>query len=139
MAVSQVKGKRGPVRENVSDRAFERVLSGIRDGRTLKAVCDASGMPSRAAVLKRLTDSPECEARMLRARRIGVWTQLDTIMERLNTASPTELGTLKELANHVRWLAGKLAADSFSGASVSGRDLIEIRWLESHDTESPPD
>ena len=131
VSASANRSKGCSVRQSISDRAFERVLAGVRDGKTLNEICGIRGMPSRGAVLKRLADSPESELQMMRARRIGVWAQLDTIAERLASAAPTELGALKELANHVRWLASKLAADSFNTSPTSGRELIEIRWHES--------
>jgi hypothetical protein len=117
----------------LSDRNFQRVLAAVREGNTLDAACSMKNMPTKEAVLKLLSDSPECEAQMVRARRIDVWMQLDSIHDRLNAADPAELQVLKELASHIRWLAGKFVADMFETRGQERKDVIEVRW-----TEAPP-
>lgn len=119
-----------------SPEAFERVLSGVRAGKTLSTICAARGMPSREAVLRLLSESTESEAAMIRARRIGVWTQLDDIVDQFTEADPSALPMLKELANHVRWLAGKLASSTFSDSAQSANDVIEVRWLDNQPHEN---
>jgi len=114
----------------LSDRNFQRVLAAVREGNTLDTACSMKSMPTKEAVLKLLSDSPECEAQMVRARRIGVWMQLDRINDRLNSADPAELQVLKELASHIRWLAGKFTADMFETRGQERKDVIEVRWME---------
>ena len=111
-------------RAGISPAAFERVLDGIRDGRTLTSICSDRGNPNRRNVLRYLADNPEHEERMLRARRLGVWSQLDGLVDRFLGAEPQELARIKELANHIRWLAGKLLVEPSSGPTVPQRDVI---------------
>ena len=124
-------------RAGISPAAFERVLDGIRDGRTLTSICSDRGIPNRRNVLRYLANNPEHEERMLRARRLGVWSQLDGLVDRFLGAEPQELARIKELANHIRWLAGKLSVEPSSGLNVSQRDVIEVRWLDGG--EAAPD
>lgn len=88
------------------------------------------GIPNRKNVLRFLAENPECEEQMLRARRLGVWSQLDGLVDRFLGADAQDLPRLKEFANHVRWLAGKLSAESSSSPNASPRDVIEVRWLD---------
>jgi hypothetical protein len=123
--------KAAPKGKALSTVALERVLDGIRDGKTLAAVCNMRGAPSRAEVLRAMASSLEIEAQILAARRIGVWAQLDGITDKFLGAETSELPGLKELANHTRWLAGKLAGDTFVDTPKTPKEIIEVRWMDS--------
>lgn len=117
--------------KQLSAEALQRVLDGIRDGKTPATVCNMRGVPSRADVLRAMASSSEIEAQILAARRIGVWTQLDGITDKFLGAETSELPGLKELANHTRWLATKLVADTFVDTPKASKEVIEVRWMDS--------
>ena len=120
-----------PQGEPLSTVSLERVLDGIRDGKTLTAVYAIKVIPSRPDVLRALTNSSEVEAQMLAARRIGVWAQLVGITDKFLAAETSELPRLKELANHTTWLASKLVGDTFVDTPKTQKEIIEVRWMDS--------
>ena len=122
-----VPSKVTPKCKPLSTVALERVLDGMRDGKTLTAACAIKGTPSRPDVLRAMANSSEVEAQMLAARRIGVWAQLDGITDKFLVAETSELPGLKELANHTRWLASKLAGDTFADTPKTPKEIIEVR------------
>ena len=111
--------------------ALERVIDGIREGKTLTAAYAVKGAPSRPDVLCAMANSSEVEAQMLAARRIGVWAQLDGITDKFLVVETSELPGLKELANHTRWLASKLAGDTFADTHKTPKEIIEVCWMDS--------
>jgi len=130
---SPVSMKTPAKKSKLTRKAFEMVLAEIRDGRTLLSACADEGLPERADVLRHISNSEEAEAKMLQARRIGVWMQMDRIHEQLSIAKASQLPMLKEQANHVRWLAGKFGTSAPNLDTKSTKDVIEVRWLEDSD------
>ena len=120
-----------PQGKPLSTVSLERVLDGIRDGKTLTAVCAIKGIPSRPDVLRAMANSSEVEAQMLAARRIGIWTQLDGITDKFLAAETSELPGLKELASHTRWLVSKLVGDTFVDTPKTQKEIIDVRWTDS--------
>lgn len=122
--------KKAPSRCSLPPTVLEQVLDGIRNGRTIGAICSDDGMPPQNAILRTLSVSPEIAAKIIDARRIGVWAQLDGLIDKLEEAETKDLPRIKELANHIRWLASKLAADTFAGTTTNTKEVMEVRWLE---------
>ena len=120
----------GAKKNALSKRAFEMVLAEIRDGRTLSMICADEAFPERGDVLRHLSNSEDAEAKMLRARRIGVWMQMDRIYEQLSNVEASKLPMLKEQASHIRWLAGKFGVGISNSNTKSGNEVIEVRWLD---------
>lgn len=120
----------GAKKNVLSKWAFEMAFAEIRDGRTLSMICANGAFPERGDVLRHLSNSEDAEAKMLRARQIGVWMQMDQIYEQLSNKEASKLPMLKEQANHVRWLVGKFEVGISNSNTKTGKEVIEVRWLD---------
>ena len=84
----------GAKKNILSKWAFEMAFAEIRDGRTLSMICANGAFPERGDVLRHLSNSEDAEAKMLRARQIGVWMQMDQIYEQLSNVEASKLPML---------------------------------------------
>ena len=106
------------------------VFAEIRDGRTLSMICANRAFPERGDVLRHLSNFKDAEAKMLRARQIGVWMQMDQIYEQLSNVEASKQPMFKEQASHVRWLVGKFEAGISNSNTKRGKEVIEVRSLD---------
>jgi len=85
-----------------------------------------------------LKKNPEKETRILEARKLGVQTLIDKLLQVFNyqeVESPNEILWIREKAKFVQWVAGKIT-DLYSDNKVQKVDQkteMKISWEETSD------
>jgi len=85
-----------------------------------------------------LRKNPELEKRILEARKLGVQTLIDKLLQVFNyqeVESPNEILWIREKAKFVQWVAGKIT-DLYSDNKTIKQDIdtkMSISWEEPND------
>lgn len=85
-----------------------------------------------------LKKNPELETRILDARKLGVQTLIDKLLQVFNyqeVESPNEILWIREKAKFVQWVAGKIT-DLYSDNKTIKQDIdtkMSISWEEPND------
>ena len=99
-----------------------------------------------------LKKNPELEKRITEARKLGIQTLIDKLLQVFNyqeIESPNEILWIREKAKFVQWVAGKIT-DLYSDNKTIRQDIdtkMTISWEEPNDlidvsgdiTDIPPD
>jgi hypothetical protein len=84
-----------------------RILELLAEGRSLRRICAASGMPARRTVRAWQDNDPEFAAAVIRAREIGFEERAEAAVEEAKASDNAPLGRLAFDAE--RWYLGKLS------------------------------
>ena len=85
-----------------------------------------------------LRKNPELETRILEARKLGVQTLIDKLLQVFNyqeVESPNEILWIREKAKFVQWVAGKIT-DLYSDNKTIKQDIdtkMSISWDDGND------
>ena len=89
-------------------------------------------------VLSLLKKNPELEKRIIEARKLGVQTLIDKLLQVFNyqeVESPNEILWIREKTKFVQWIAGKIT-DLYSDNKTIKQDIdtkMSISWEEPND------
>lgn len=121
---------------------LDTILNSLIEGNTLTH-CIQSRITNPLAISSSkfyniLKNNPELEEKILEARKIGIQTLIDRLLEMFNTQlidSPNELLFIREKCKFVQFVAGKLT-DLYSDnkvQSIKTDQSIKISWSSSSD------
>ena len=85
-----------------------------------------------------LKKNPELESKILEARKLGIQTLIDKLMQVFNyqeIESPNEVLWIREKAKFVQWVAGKIT-DLYSDNKTIKQDIdtkMSISWEDNSD------
>ena len=96
----------------------EEICKRLELGEPLSRICKDKSMPDTSTVYRHCREDEELQKKIMNARQTGVFTLLDQISEDMQIPkTPQETHFLREKWSHIRWLATKLASNTFGEKS----------------------
>jgi hypothetical protein len=127
-----------PNQELITKESLSIIEEKLVNGMTLSEILqDKQYQFSLAKFYNYLKKNPELETRILEARKLGVQTLIDKLLQVFNyqeVESPNEILWIREKAKFVQWVAGKIT-DLYSDNKTIKQDIdtkMSISW-ESND------
>ena len=139
--------------ELISEKNLSIIEEKLVRGLTLSEILEDKQYPfSLMKFYAYLRKNPELEKRILEARKLGIQTLIDKLLQVFNyqeVESPNEILWIREKAKFVQWVAGKIT-DLYSDNKTIKQDIdtkMTISWEEPNDlidvsgdiTDIPPD
>ena len=113
---------------------IEKICERLELGEPLSTICKDKAMPDVSTIYKKSRNDKKLYTKILQARQTGVWTMLDKIAEDMQLPkTPQETHFLREKWSHIRWLATKLASNTFGDKSQVEQKIdnhLIISWGE---------
>jgi len=127
-----------PNQELITKESLSIIEEKLVNGMTLSEILQDKQYPfSLMKFYHYLKKNPEQETRILEARKLGVQTLIDKLLQVFNyqeVESPNEILWIREKAKFVQWVAGKIT-DLYSDNKTIKQDIdtkMSISW-ESND------
>ena len=139
--------------ELIDEKNLYTIEEKLVNGMTLTEILNDKQYPfSLMKFYAYLRKNPELETRILEARKLGVQTLIDKLLQVFNyqeVESPNEILWIREKAKFVQWVAGKIT-DLYSDNKTIKQDIdtkMSISWDDGNDlidvsgdiTDIPPD
>ena len=125
--------------ELISEKSLYTIEEKLVKGLTLSEILEDKQYPfSLMKFYAYLRKNPELEKRILEARKLGVQTLIDKLLQVFNyqeVESPNEILWIREKAKFVQWVAGKIT-DLYSDNKTIKQDIdtkMSISWEEPND------
>ena len=125
--------------ELISEKSLYTIEEKLVNGMTLTEILNDKQYPfSLMKFYAYLRKNPELETRILEARKLGVQTLIDKLLQVFNyqeVESPNEILWIREKAKFVQWVAGKIT-DLYSDNKTIKQDIdtkMSISWEEPND------
>ena len=97
---------------------IEKICERLELGEPLSVICKDKDFPDVSTIYKKCRADERLKEKIMAARQTGVWTLLDKIAEDMQIPkTPQETHFLREKWSHIRWLATKLASNTFGDKS----------------------
>jgi len=113
---------------------IEKICERLELGEPLSTICKEKTMPGVSSIYKKCRADDKLQKKIMAARQTGVWTLLDKIAEDMQIPkTPQETHFLREKWSHIRWLATKLASNTFGDKSQVEQKIdnhLIISWGE---------
>ena len=128
-----------PNQELITEESLSTICEKLVNGMTLTEVLQDKQYPfSLMKFYHYLKKNPEIETKILEARKLGVQTLIDNLLQVFNyqeVESPNEILWIREKAKFVQWVAGKIT-DLYSDNKVQKVDQkteMTISWEDASD------
>ena len=128
-----------PNQELLTKESLSTIEEKLVRGLTLTEILeDKQYQFSLAKFYNYLKKNPELETRILEARKLGVQTLIDKLLQVFNyqeVESPNEILWIREKAKFVQWVAGKIT-DLYSDNKTIKQDIdtkMSISWEDNSD------
>jgi len=128
-----------PNQELLSEKSLSTIEERLINGETLSEILKENQFQcSLMKFYHYLKKNPELEARILEARKLGVQTLIDKLLQVFNyqeVESPNEILWIREKAKFVQWVAGKIT-DLYSDNKTIKQDIdtkMSISWESDED------
>ena len=125
--------------ELISEESLSTIEEKLVRGMTLTEILEEKQYPfSLMKFYAWLKKNPELEKRILDARKLGVQTLIDKLLQVFNyqeVESPNEILWIREKTKFVQWIAGKIT-DLYSDNKTIKQDIdtkMSISWEEPND------
>ena len=125
--------------ELISEESLSTIEEKLVRGMTLTEILEDKQYPfSLMKFYHYLKKNPELEKRILDARKLGVQTLIDKLMQVFSyqeIESPNEILFIREKTKFIQWVAGKLT-DLYSDNKTIKQDIdtkMSISWEEPND------
>jgi len=125
--------------ELITKESLSIIEEKLVNGMTLSEILqDKQYQFSLAKFYNYLKKNPELETRILEARKLGVQTLIDKLLQVFNyqeVESPNEILWIREKAKFVQWVAGKIT-DLYSDNKTIKQDIdtkMSISWEDNSD------
>ena len=125
--------------ELISEKSLSTIEEKLVNGITLTEILNDKQYPfSLMKFYAYLRKNPELEKRILEARKLGVQTLIDKLLQVFNyqeVESPNEILWIREKAKFVQWIAGKIT-DLYSDNKTIKQDIdtkMSISWDDGND------
>jgi len=125
--------------ELITKESLSIIEEKLVNGMTLSEILqDKQYQFSLAKFYNYLKKNPELETRILEARKLGVQTLIDKLLQVFNyqeVESPNEILWIREKAKFVQWVAGKIT-DLYSDNKTIKQDIdtkMSISWESDND------
>jgi len=128
-----------PNQELITEKNLSTIEERLINGETLSEIL--KGNQFQCSLMKfyhYLKKNPELETRILEARKLGVQTLIDKLLQVFNyqeVESPNEILWIREKAKFVQWVAGKIT-DLYSDNKTIKQDIdtkMSISWEDNSD------
>ena len=125
--------------ELISEKSLSTIEERLINGETLSEIL--KGNQFQCSLMKfyhYLKKNPDQEKRILEARKLGVQTLIDKLMQVFSyqeVESPNEILWIREKAKFVQWVAGKIT-DLYSDNKTIKQDIdtkMSISWEDPND------
>lgn len=125
--------------ELITEKDLSTIEERLINGETLSEIL--KGNQFQYSLMKfyhYLKKNPELETRILEARKLGVQTLIDKLLQVFNyqeVESPNEILWIREKAKFVQWVAGKIT-DLYSDNKTIKQDIdtkMSISWEDNSD------
>ncbi|MGYP001565799622 len=128
-----------PNQELLTEKNLSTIEEKLVNGLTLTEILQDKQYPfSLMKLYAYLRKNPELETRILEARKLGVQTLIDKLLQVFNyqeVESPNEILWIREKAKFVQWVAGKIT-DLYSDNKTIKQDIdtkMSISWEDNSD------
>jgi len=128
-----------PNQELITEEDLSTIQEKLVDGNTLTEILQNKQYPfSLMKFYAYLRKNPEIETKILEARKLGVQTLIDKLLQVFNyqeVESPNEILWIREKAKFVQWVAGKIT-DLYSDNKTIKQDIdtkMSISWEDNSD------
>jgi len=128
-----------PNQELLTKESLSIIEEKLVNGMTLSEIIQDKQYPfSLMKFYAYLRKNPELETRILEARKLGVQTLIDKLLQVFNyqeVESPNEILWIREKAKFVQWVAGKIT-DLYSDNKTIKQDIdtkMSISWEDNSD------
>ena len=128
-----------PNQELITEKNLSTIEERLINGETLQEILkDNQFQCSLMKFYGYLRKNPELETRIVEARKLGVQTLIDKLLQVFNyqqIESPNEILWIREKAKFVQWVAGKIT-DLYSDNKVQKVDQkteMKISWEDNSD------
>ena len=128
-----------PNQELLTKESLSIIEEKLVNGMTLSEIIQDKQYPfSLIKFYAYLRKNPELETRILEARKLGVQTLIDKLLQVFNyqeVESPNEILWIREKAKFVQWVAGKIT-DLYSDNKTIKQDIdtkMSISWEDNSD------
>src|SRR6056300_592042 len=125
--------------ELIDEKSLSTIEEKLVNGITLTEILNDKQYPfSLMKFYNDLKKNPELETRILEARKLGVQTLIDKLLQVFNyqeVESPNEILWIREKAKFVQWVAGKIT-DLYSDNKTIKQDIdtkMSISWDDGND------
>lgn len=125
--------------ELISEESLSTIEEKLVRGMTLTEILEDKQYPfSLMKFYAYLKKNPELEKRIIEARKLGVQTLIDKLLQVFNyqeVESPNEILWIREKTKFVQWIAGKIT-DLYSDNKTIKQDIdtkMSISWEEPND------
>ena len=125
--------------ELITEESLYTIEEKLVNGMTLTEILNDKQYPySLMKFYAYLKKNPELETRILEARKLGVQTLIDKLLQVFNyqeVESPNEILWIREKAKFVQWVAGKIT-DLYSDNKTIKQDIdtkMSISWEDNSD------
>ena len=125
--------------ELIDEKNLYTIEEKLVNGMTLTEILNDKQYPfSLMKFYAYLRKNPELETRILEARKLGVQTLIDKLLQVFNyqeVESPNEILWIREKAKFVQWVAGKIT-DLYSDNKTIKQDIdtkMSISWEDNSD------
>ena len=99
------------------------------EGKPLTKICQDKQMPSLSKVYDLIAKHKDFALDIANARRSGVQTYLDKMIEELEAADNKNIMVIREKLHHYRWMASKLLPNLYGDKQqVEVDSKVEISW-----------
>ena len=128
-----------PNQELITKESLSIIEEKLVNGMTLSEIIQDKQYPfSLMKFYAYLRKNPELETKILEARKLGVQTLIDKLLQVFNyqeVESPNEILWIREKAKFVQWVAGKIT-DLYSDNKTIKQDIdtkMSISWESNED------
>jgi len=128
-----------PNQELITKESLSIIEEKLVNGMTLSEIIQDKQYPfSLMKFYAYLRKNPEIETKILEARKLGVQTLIDKLLQVFNyqeVESPNEILWIREKAKFVQWVAGKIT-DLYSDNKTIKQDIdtkMSISWESNED------
>ena len=125
--------------ELITEESLYTIQEKLVNGMTLSEILQDKQYPfSLMKFYAYLKKNPELESKILEARKLGIQTLIDKLMQVFNyqeIESPNEVLWIREKAKFVQWVAGKIT-DLYSDNKTIKQDIdtkMSISWEDNSD------
>ena len=119
---------------------IEKICERLELGEPLSTICKDKDFPDVSTIYKKCRADEKLRNKIMAARQTGVWTLLDKIAEDMQIPkTPQETHFLREKWSHIRWLATKLASNTFGDKSQVEQKIdnhLIISWGTPNDDKN---
>ena len=128
-----------PNQELITEKNLSTIEEKLVNGMTLTEILEDKQYPfSLMKFYAYLKKNPELEARILEARKLGIQTLIDKLMQVFSyqeIESPNEVLWIREKTKFVQWVAGKIS-DLYSDNKPTKQNIdqkMTISWEDNSD------